>query len=111
MIGEPAPYDMKALALRRRTDLPAGWRPVYERLVERLSSLPRTPGLAVVTMRDGHLHVQLASPDSIAQAMIDEATGECCRTCESCGHEGVFCRSGMNWAVRCPAHQLRHWKR
>ena len=42
---------MKALLLRRRADLPAGWRAIYERLVERLAELDRIPGLTKVEAR------------------------------------------------------------
>jgi hypothetical protein len=105
MIGDPVDYTMKTLASRRRTDLPAGWRPIFDRLVDGLSSLPRMPGLVTVAVRQGHLHVQLALPDRAAQSMIDQAVGECSRTCDVCGIDGTLHGAADGWVVRCRFHR------
>jgi hypothetical protein len=111
-VNEGTAYDAVAQApsrvtlrnLRLRNDVPDGWKPIYDRLVERLSALRPEPLVAQAKEKFGALRVHLRRPRPEAQALIDGASSEASRACQVCGASADLQSSDGFFATLCSVH-------
>ncbi|AZI57188.1 hypothetical protein EH165_02465 [Nakamurella antarctica] len=97
------------------TDLPTGWIPIMEDLVETLCLFSPEIPVPAVKEKSGELRVTrpVFEPDprepdeQIFDAIVEMAGLAANRTCQICGLPGKMTRvsGGIVWKVACPAHE------
>jgi hypothetical protein len=106
-------FDTQPVA-RWGIDIMAGWRPIMERLLEKLEAeitaqpIHERDRFRVLQIKEkfGRLTVYTADStpgmDTAIQAAADEST----RTCEVCGAPGELQERNSWWAPRCKEHEM-----
>jgi hypothetical protein len=112
-------FETEPLA-RWGIDIMPGWRPVLERLLERLESeiaaqpIGERDRFRIVQIKEkfGRLTIYLDAESTPAmRAAIDEAGEVSTRTCEVCGARGELQQRNGWWAPRCKQHETwRPWQ-
>ena len=107
-------FETKPLA-RWGIEIHAGWRPIMERLLERLEEeieaqpLHDRDRFRILQIKEkfGRLTVYLADSTPDMDAAIQEASEKSIRTCEVCGAPGDLKERNFWWSPRCKEHE--HW--
>jgi hypothetical protein len=91
---------------RCREDLPPGWRPIYDRLAERFSTLDPVPEVLQVKEKLASLSVYLADWTPAAGEMIEEAKAEAEGACQVCGAPATLHNIDRVLSRLCPDHAV-----
>jgi|SRR5215831_5323585 len=119
--SEPLGHMSTRALARWGIECRTGWRPIVERLLDRLEAeiraqpLDMRDGCRIVQVKEkfGRLTVYLAKQATPAMwAAINEAGDESTKVCEVCGEPGELAERSMFWSVRCDVHESwRPWDR
>lgn len=75
---------------RHRDDVPAGWRPIFDRLLLAMARLRPEPEIVQAKEKLGALRVYIAKGDARAAALVEIAAREASRHCQICGTNGML---------------------
>jgi hypothetical protein len=89
---------------RHREDIPAGWRPIYDRLLERLASLDPEPEVLLAKEKFASLSVYLEPWVPAAAPLIEEARREAEAACQVCGAPAKMYNIDHVVSRFCPIH-------
>ncbi|MGY2735581.1 hypothetical protein [Sphingomonas sp. UYP23] len=91
---------------RKAVAVPYGWKPIFNRLLDQLSTLHPVPIIMNVEQRYGQLRIQLDQACAVAEMVAQDAVTTAAGTCDLCGGDGgTVCRTpDAKWARRCGMH-------
>jgi hypothetical protein len=85
--------------------IPAGWKPLFARLISELNKLDPTLEVVQAKQKFGELRVYLRSCCPRAADLIDAATRESKKTCETCGAEATLRAANEVYRTLCEDHR------
>lgn len=92
-----------------RSELPEGWRTLYERLVADLAGSDPEAVVEQAKEKFGMLRVYLDRTDAALDVLVLEAERASTRMCQVCGEDAVLCHSADQvyrvYATFCVAHR------